>query len=58
MKDDTEYIPSDNNALWTLIDTVDLDTETDFIVIDFPDSKTAQNSNLSIDETELLEFEF
>ena len=58
MKDDTEYISSDNNALLTLIDRVDLISELDFIVIDYPDCMTPMSMIVTDDNPDLLEFEF
>ena len=58
MKEDTEYITSDDNALLALIDTIDLKSEHDFIVIDFPDCKSQRDDNVRNDYSDLLEFDF
>ncbi len=57
MKPDPEHVNCDDNALLALIDTVDLESQ-DFIVIDFPDCITQRDDNVSVDYTDLLEFEF
>ena len=58
MKDDTEYEMNSNDALLTLIDPLEMESELDFIIIDYPDYITQRDDNVCVDFRDLLEFEF
>ena len=58
MKDDTEYGTNSNNALLTLIDPLETESEIDFIIIDYPYDITQRDDNVCVDYRDLLEFEF